>query len=553
MIRSAVPTLPYPGSLGKAALAAVGDDSANPRRAAQDVMRAAMRRVARARTLAYSFEGPERDVELPAVDYAAITPASLGALYGRLLQRIQGRKRIGAYYTPPELVGPILDGALEPFLAAGAPARVIDPACGAGDFLVAAAIRMANRGIDPDTITRSVHGIDIDPIAAEICRFSLWLTLDGRPDPAQLQATIRCADALLEPAPDPACRFDAVIGNPPFINGIEGGSALRMRDMLRRRWPDLTGALDLCSAFVRASADMARPGGRIGLVLPLNTLSNRTLAAFRKDPPNGLRPNVLLIPNTSSLFPSAKVFVCCLVLGPEPICRVRRGDEGPRDIAIAQHNWWSALAPEKTPRRKAGRRLGDSFEVAASMTVSDAYVAARFVRDAPRGPGLKLITTGLIDRDLCRWGTRRCRFLGVMYDKPRLDASTEMPAALLRRISAASRPKVLVAGLTRKLEAFVDQAGNCIGAVSTFSIFDPDDDVERLKKLCRYLHSEKAHALYLSRLGAYRVGGGDITMRKDFLQDLDLDADSEPPLARKPERDSGDVAARIAGTDDFGA
>ncbi|HVK30274.1 MAG TPA: N-6 DNA methylase, partial [Nocardioides sp.] len=60
------------------------------------------------------------------------------------------RRAQGAFYTPPELVAWVLDRALP------ATGSVLDPACGTGHFLVAAARRLG---------VRAVHGSDLDPDA----------------------------------------------------------------------------------------------------------------------------------------------------------------------------------------------------------------------------------------------------------------------------------------------------------------------------------------------------------------------------------------------------
>jgi hypothetical protein len=228
-------------------------------------------------------------------------------------------------------------------------------------------------------------------------------------------------------------------------------------------------------------------------------------------------------PSLSSSFSAAKVFVCCLVLGPERSCRVATGEEPWRETEMASSNWWEPLIGHGSGGGEASAAtIGDVFEVTASMTVSEAYQAREYVRDDVGGPGSRLITTGLIDRDQCHWGGKPCRFLGQTYAAPRLAPADALPASLARRVEKSKRPKILVAGLTRKIEAFVDADGLCIGAVSTFSIYHPADDVEALECLCRHLHSEQTHAAYLARLGAHRIGGGDITMRKAFLQGLAL-------------------------------
>ncbi|MCP3962315.1 MAG: N-6 DNA methylase [bacterium] len=112
------------------------------------------------------------------------------------------RKTTGSYYTPSSLVDCLLDSALDPVLdeAAAKPdpeaailaLTVCDPACGSGHFLVAAARRIAKRlaavrsGEDEpspeavqhalrDVVGRCLYGVDINPMAVELCKVSLWM------------------------------------------------------------------------------------------------------------------------------------------------------------------------------------------------------------------------------------------------------------------------------------------------------------------------------------------------------------------------------------------
>lgn len=120
------------------------------------------------------------------------------------------RKKTGSYYTPTPLIASLLDSALEPVLdeAARAPdpeaailaLRVCDPACGSGHFLIAAAHRIAKRlatvrtgDAEPapdaqrtalrDTIGACIYGVDVNPMAVELCQTALWMEAlqPGRP------------------------------------------------------------------------------------------------------------------------------------------------------------------------------------------------------------------------------------------------------------------------------------------------------------------------------------------------------------------------------------
>jgi hypothetical protein len=140
-------------------------------------------------------------------------------------QKGNQRKTSGSYYTPDSLVQTLLDAALNPVLdkteaEAGDPAvallmlSVIDPACGSGHFLLAAARRIATRlariradGTPSladfrhalrDVARCCIHGVDRNPMAVELTKVALWIeTVDPGLPLGFFDAQIRCGDALL--------------------------------------------------------------------------------------------------------------------------------------------------------------------------------------------------------------------------------------------------------------------------------------------------------------------------------------------------------------------
>jgi hypothetical protein len=113
------------------------------------------------------------------------------------------RKLTGSYYTPDELVRVLLDTALEPVIERTVAAHpvasadallelaVVDPTCGSGHFLIAAARRLAEhvarlrttttptpeeyRRALRDVVRHCVYGVDANPLAVELCKVSLWM------------------------------------------------------------------------------------------------------------------------------------------------------------------------------------------------------------------------------------------------------------------------------------------------------------------------------------------------------------------------------------------
>lgn len=135
------------------------------------------------------------------------------------------RKTTGSYYTHESLVQALLKSTLDPVLDkteeeatnkidAILNLNVIDPACGSGHFLIAAAnhiakrielIRTKNQDSKSNyqetlrsVVRNCIFGVDINPMAVEIVKFVLWIeTLSPGLPLGFFDAQIRCGDSLL--------------------------------------------------------------------------------------------------------------------------------------------------------------------------------------------------------------------------------------------------------------------------------------------------------------------------------------------------------------------
>ncbi|MBA4179610.1 MAG: hypothetical protein C0506_03385 [Anaerolinea sp.] len=180
------------------------------------------------------------------INYRDLDVEELGSVYESLLDeqpslRADGgkpqfdlaaggeRKSTGSYYTPSVLVQELIRSALDPVIQqalASTPdiagkrralldLAVCDPACGSGHFLLAAArrigrelARLASGEHEPDpavlrhsireAITHCVYGVDLNPLAADLCRLALWLEghEPGRPL-GFLDHRIKCGNSLV--------------------------------------------------------------------------------------------------------------------------------------------------------------------------------------------------------------------------------------------------------------------------------------------------------------------------------------------------------------------
>lgn len=141
--------------------------------------------------------------------------------------RGNARKTSASFYTPDPLVQSLLDETLDPLIEetiAGKDdqaaieallnLRIIDPACGSGHFLLAAARRLASRIArlsSPGTPSqadyrhwlrevarRTLFGVDKNPMAIELAKVALWIeTVEPGKPLSFLDAHLRCGDSLL--------------------------------------------------------------------------------------------------------------------------------------------------------------------------------------------------------------------------------------------------------------------------------------------------------------------------------------------------------------------
>lgn len=205
------------------------------------------------------------------------------------------RKRTGSYYTPEALTELVVErafSALETLVGPGGFAArrfgVLDPALGAGAFLVQAGRELSRRSgrTLADVVQRELYGVDISPLAVAVAEASLWLLaaepelslaaageglregdalVDSRDGPRLGQSGVALASLRREPG-----GFDLVVGNPPWV--AFAGRATQplpapLREHYRRSFRAFRGYPTLHAMFVERSAEVA-PRGVVALLVP---------------------------------------------------------------------------------------------------------------------------------------------------------------------------------------------------------------------------------------------------------------------------------------------
>ncbi|MET3616304.1 adenine-specific DNA-methyltransferase [Rhizobium aquaticum] len=190
------------------------------------------------------------------------------------------RSEWGAFYTPPALTERLLRLSEESGIQWES-ARVLDPACGGGAFLLPVALRMQTCLGDLsgnalfDHFAQHLKGFEIDPFAAQLTQ--TWLEIafadiscaTGRPFPA----VVHVCDSLQQTVSGKL--FDLIIGNPPY-------GRVRLASDLRERYREsLFGHANMYGLFTDLAIQWARKGGVIAYVTPTGFLAGEYFKALR--------------------------------------------------------------------------------------------------------------------------------------------------------------------------------------------------------------------------------------------------------------------------------
>ena len=195
-----------------------------------------------------------------------------------------GRVSAGSVYTPALVAKHIIAE-----LKVGA-RRVIDPACGAGAFLLEAFQRGYRRRLEggeapaaaaQSVLSNELTGIDIDREALAVAEFSLRIAALRM---AGLSATqpidLRLSDAL-KPLPGLEGACECLVGNPPFIEGR--GLSPAVLDGLRGRFQCASeGKVNLFAVFIERSLELLKDDGVMALIVPATFQRNARYRLLRE-------------------------------------------------------------------------------------------------------------------------------------------------------------------------------------------------------------------------------------------------------------------------------
>lgn len=269
------------------------------------------------------------------------------------------RKARGAFFTPPALCDYVVEWAVR-----DGSEDVLEPSCGEAAFLLAAVARLNRLGVhDGGTLA----GVELHKASAAHARSLVAAT--GR------RAEVVAGDFF---GIDPEPRYDAVIGNPPYVRyqDFSGEDRARGQRAALAAGVPLTGLASSWAAFTVHASRFLRDGGRLGLVLPAELLHVNYAAAVRRYLVERFA-TVKLVLFTERVFPGVQEEVVLLLAEgyngrPAGFCELHEVRNG-EDLAASSGAFrrWTPLPAEG--KWSPSLMPGPAFESYLSLQASGSF------------------------------------------------------------------------------------------------------------------------------------------------------------------------------------
>ena len=485
------------------------------------------------------------------------------------------RKEQGIYYTPTYIVDYIVENTVGTLLKTRKrkpkDIKILDPACGSGSFLIKAFDclnenlysedeakyhRLDGQGmysIKTEILKNNIYGVDLDAKAVEITKLNLMLKAAEKfrklPDDDELH--IKRGNSLIDDENIVGLdvfrwnddfekgSFDVVIGNPPYIDSEE---MVKTQPELRKAYSTIystaKGNWDIFCIFIEKGLRLLKEGGYFGMIVPNKLLSAEYAIALR----NFIQEHKIIAIRDYSEIPvfRANVYPIVIIIKKGSPRKNKFSAElmesygdsaklsfsrkiGQEDLKKIPQNTWAHIFG-KHKKRIIDKVLSNSTtldnlaKVSGAATVSEAYELKELIKELSKQRNyFKFINTGTIDRYSSSWRNSKTRYIKDSYYKP-IVTKQELKNFSNKRYDEASKSKIIIAGMTKILECYLD-AGQYLAGKSTTIV---TSDKENLKLILAILNSRLMTFVYKNLFRSLSLQGGYMRVGPPQIRNLPI-------------------------------
>jgi type I restriction-modification system DNA methylase subunit len=490
----------------------------------------------------------------------------------KLKETHQHRKEQGIYYTPTYIVDYIVKNTVGEILKNIKPKnamklRILDPACGSGSFLIRAFDELVDywQKVSPsefgyfrkiEILKNNIYGVDLDRQAVEITQMNLLLKTLQHHQKLPVLKNIKQGNSLIDDtsvAGENAFKweeefkevmqkggFDVVIGNPPYVDSEEMVKTQpKLREAYSKIYTTAKGNWDIFCIFIEKGLSLLKNGGYFGMIVPNKLLSADYALEIRKL----IQKNYKIISiRDYSKIPvfQASVYPIVIIIKKEMPKKnkflaevmIPYGDSAKLGFSniIEQetlqeipHNTWSYIFSEFSTRiidkiLSNSITLYEIADVSGAATVSEAYEIKKIIKELSNQKDyFKFINTGTIDRYSSLWGCSKTIYIKVAYNKP-VVLKEDLKKLSNKRYLESLKEKIIVAGMTKRLECYLD-SGCCLAGKSTTII---TSEKVNLKYIIGILNSTIMTFIYKNLFKSLSLAGGYIRVGPPQIKKLPI-------------------------------
>lgn len=447
--------------------------------------------------------------------------------------------------------------------------KVLDPACGSGAFLIQAFDYLYKEGqsvndelaklkkghkqifdLDKYILKNNLYGTDLNEESVEITKLSLWLkTANKEKELTELDGSIKCGNSLIDDTKvvgEKAFKwedeftdiinsggFNVIIGNPPYVSNrhmYKSGLAKIVKFLDKTYKSAKSGNYDLFIPFIEKGIKLLKQGGLLSFIIPNKFLiakySKALLNIIKR---NGTIDNIFDLSDIP-IFEDASVY---------PIIIVIRKSSDSRKISFVNKKYindpllmtshriqkWNYLEQKPifdstTIEGKIINKIENSVNVNDKLDFQpgiNGFQFSNYAKCITEGKLTKeskrLVVTGNIDRYILL--NKKTRYKGTDFTNPYIYYDKNIISE--GKWKLFSTPKIMIAGMTKKIEAIIDNNGNYAPGVSVYSILSLKID---LIPILAILNSKLINWYFKTRFEDKHLSGGYISINNTLLKQI---------------------------------
>ena len=327
--------------------------------------------------------------------------------------------------------------------------------------------------------------------------------------------------------------FDIVIGNPPYVDSEEMTRKNLNRNKMKELYKSTKGNWDLFVPFIEKGVTITAQSGVFSYIIPNKLISAKYAEQIRKYL-SDYQIHEIRDYSGVKVFKEAAVYPITIVLTKSTnqlslVKTTKMSDSLTCKSAnliesemFCRDTHWSKYFFEKkiweTIEKISDNDCLTSLDVnvLGAATVAEAYKVKKLLVESSEHKSFKFINTGTIDRYASLWGMSDTQYIKDSYQKPLVE-NESLQRMNNARYSQAKSKKIILAGMSKGIEAFLDSNGEYYAGKSTIIILGNEVDLAAITAI---LNSELISFYVNTNYHSMKMSGGYINISKYIVSNI---------------------------------